>query len=316
MRLRVMFQRRHRRGWSRKLKGEPNIPCDTQKLYDFIAYWPENEGWTPSAFLNILEKIGITEPQLFFHLNVEEGSFYCKTKTETVQIALCFGDEVEYCQEIWVRRGNRTDCYELWSDPKERSGFHIHKRAVTIHGQEKALHSYYEGDACCHEVCWGKQYSFYLQIAKSNDKRALHHADKVEAYLMDLEMPVSAQEVYEEVIKLLEYTEEDVRDCARILVAYREEDENSKKTTKSLVYKESGKMQEYGVLENGETFIVCRNGNWRYLSDTAEVYFEAEKNCCSVVVKKTTKDKPMHLQVSKVVEHVETKISQMWYFVK
>ena len=47
------------------------------------------------------------------------------------------------------------------------------------------------------------------------------------------------------------------------------------KRTRSKISKKNGVMQEYAVLENGETFHVSRDGSWKYLSnDTRIVYLK------------------------------------------
>jgi len=152
-------------------------------------------------------------------------------------------------------------------------------------------------------------------INKKSAGKIFNNPTALEEYLMALEEPVSAQEVYKETWKLLQLTEEDIQNETFVRVSYVDV-QDEKETVRGIVDQSWGVMQEYGVLENGETFVVCRDGNWRYVNDSAKIYFFAKTQSYRVDWKEAKADESMQSQISKTVEHAKKRISQMWDFVK
>lgn len=309
----------------RKVEIPFRVPCDTSELFDLIVRWTDNEGWAPAMFLCILKEVGIPNPQKFCNMDKEDDSFDCQTAEGTVRISLCFGDPIDFCSEVWIGRGERTEHYKVWERSDEPGKAQIKREATTIQKDGKELYSFY-CEFCCHRTLrFGDKHILRVEIAEPDKQnkqgKALHNADLIEEYLMELEEPISAQKVYSDVIQLLEYTMTDIQMADKILVSYNDlkegaEDDRNQETTRSIVYKKKGQMQEYGVLENGETFVVCKNGDWHYIGPVAKINFCAETAGCSVALENSSLDTLQHLQVNDLMQHAGNKVSQLWRFLK
>lgn len=296
------------------------ISYDSEELKNLIIRWTENEGWAPQAFLDILETLGIKPPLHLSNLDKEDASFTCVSgKEEPIGISLRFGDFFDFCTEIWITKGEETNRYELWDSEDAPNRRAIRRQGRIISRAERMLENYYCEHFYNRTLSFGDTHILRVELhtagnQKINEKIA-KSAETLEAYLLELEEPVSAQKVYEELIKLLDFSEEDIRATDKILIDYRAIKENGKKKkeeSRSLVYQKAGEMQEYGVLENGETFLVYRNRNWRYIGDVAQIYFNAELGKCNVMFGSTSMEDMKHLQITELMERVENRIFKLW----
>ena len=301
------------------------IGYDSTELRELIIRWVENEGWKLSTFLNILERMGVKGNLHLSNLDKDNFSFTCVAgKEEPVQITLRFGDAFDFCSEIWITKGEETKRYELWSRSDAHGKAIIQEKGRFLQRDGKRLESFYCEFFCHRSLYFGDTKILRVEInepqGSEDEKKVLRNAEAIEDYLISLEKPVSAQKVYQEVIKLLGFSEEDIRACDKIIVAYRDvvttDKDKKEEETRSLVYLKNGEMQEYGILENGETYLVCRNGNWRYISDTVKIYFTAETKNCNVVMENAGTDQVKHMQLAQLMEQVEMRISELWQHVQ
>ena len=77
-------------------------------------------------------------------------------------------------------------------------------------------------------------------------------------------------------MELLGFSDEDISNSKKILFSYIET-VGEEQRMRSKIFKKNGVMQDYAILENGETFHVSRNGSWKYLyNNTRIVYFKEQ----------------------------------------
>ena len=75
-------------------------------------------------------------------------------------------------------------------------------------------------------------------------------------------------------------------------------------------------MQEYAILENGETFHVFEDGSWKYLSDSGIkiVYHEKMKNHVFSIT--GSEESITTANPSEIMKRVKIRISKLWKFVR
>lgn len=297
------------------------ISYDSEELRRLIVQWTENESWTPKTFLEILEEIGVKAPVRLSNLDKEKNSFTCLSADgTTVGLELFFGDMFDFNSEVRITRGEETLCYYVWSSSDTPDVVTIKKQIRILKRGNKKLESYYCEYFCHRTLYFGDTHILRVDVdepAGSKDKnKTQKNAEFIEEYLMDLSEPVSAQEIYKKVIQLLDFSKEDVQNSEKIMIAYctvetDEEGNKSKEEGRSIVYQRKGEMVDYGVLENGETFLVCRNGDWKYISDSVKIHFTADSGKCSVKMQNATIDQMKQLQTAQLIEQVRARISQL-----
>lgn len=75
-------------------------------------------------------------------------------------------------------------------------------------------------------------------------------------------------------------------------------------------------MQEYAIIENGETFHVFRDGNWEYLSNNGiRVGYLAEKKQYDFSITESS-SQIKSISPFGILSRVELIISELWKFVK
>lgn len=78
-------------------------------------------------------------------------------------------------------------------------------------------------------------------------------------------------------MKLLGFSDEDISNSEKILFSYIETI-GEEERTRSKISMVKGEMQEYAVLEDGETFHISRDGSWKYLSNDTRIVYLKEQN--------------------------------------
>ena len=100
----------------------------------------------------------------------------------------------------------------------------------------------------------------------------LKNCQQVEEYLLSLDDSLVVSQVYDRVMELLGFSNEDISNSRNILFSYIET-VGEEKRTRSEISKKNGVMQEYAVLEDGETFHVSKDGSWKYMSNNTRIVY-------------------------------------------
>lgn len=137
---------------------------------------------------------------------------------------------------------------------------------------------------------------------------------ELEEYLLGLDNSLVVAEVYEKMMEFLNFSNEDISKCGKILISYIETADKEERVREKVALT-NGKMQEYAILENGETFHVFEDGSWKYLSDSGIriVYYKKMKQHVFSII--GSEESITSADLSKIMNHVKGKISELWKFV-
>lgn len=304
-------------------KEENEVLCDTLELKELITKWTQNEGWKFKDFATFVELIGIRTPIKLSDLNEEKYSFKCVTALNTeITIHICFGDWIDFCSELWVTEGEETRKYITNSNSeKGKTVPKVTLQGRTIIRNGKELSSYYCEYFCHRTLKLDDTHVLNVEIHEPNggsfnnpDAAVLKNCQQIEEYLLGLDNSLVVDQVYDRVMELLGFSNEDISDSKRILFSYIET-VGEEKRIRSEISKKNGVMQEYAVLEDGETFHVSRDGSWKYLSNNTRIVYLQEQNQ-HVFSITGTEENITTSNPSETMNRVKERISKLMDFVK
>ena len=262
--------------FSRKSKpdavpSEAKVICDTSELKEFVSRWMQSGGWEFENFADFIELIGIKTPVKLVEYDKENRSFKCITSVNTeICISVFFGDWLEDYPEIHVTEGEETRGYITNINiQKEEVVPKVTFRYRTIKRNGKELKSYY-CEYFCHRTLKLDDYHILKvdidEPDKYNDKDeilVLRNCAAIEEYLLSLNNSLNAPEVYEKVMGFLGFSADDISKCDLILISYIESDDQEERV-RSKILLAKGELQEYAILEEGETYHVFKDGKWMF----------------------------------------------------
>lgn len=297
------------------------VVCDTTELKELITEWTQNDGWKFENFADFIELVGVKKPVKLRELNKKTNTFKCLTALNTeVMISLRFGDGWEYCSEINVTECDETRKYNTNYNSKKgksKPSVSLERRVIKRNGKE--LSSFYSEYFCHRILKIDDIHTLDVEIyepGKSNEKSeifVLRNCGDVENYLLGLDNSLVVSQVYDTMMQMLNFSEEDISNSNKILISYNESvDKEERVLGKILITR--GSMQEYAILENGETFHVFRDGSWKYSSSVIRIFYLEEKKhhifSITGAEENITRANP-----SEIFCRVKKKISELWKFV-
>lgn len=305
------------------LKNADAVVCDTAELKNLITKWTQNEGWKFGDFVTFVELTGVKTPIKLSEWDEEKHSFKCITALNTeVTMSIRFGDRIDFCSELWVTDGEETrryitnrNCEKGKTIPKVT----LKGRTITRDGKE--LSSYYCEYSCHRTLKLDETHTLKIEIDEpcNYDEKSeifvLRNCANIEEYLLGLDNSLNIAQVYEKLIGLLSFSKEDISNSEKILITYVEIGDKEEKT-RSKILINKGKMQEYEVIEDGETFHVLKNGEWKYLSDDGiwMVYLAEKKHYVFSIT--GSENQIMTTSPAEILSRVKLKISELWKFEK
>ena len=150
---------------------------------------------------------------------------------------------------------------------------------------------------------------------KKSEISVLRNYEDVEEYLLGLDTSLDVDEVYGNMMKFLNFSDEDIYSCDKILISYIETI-GKKERERGKILEIRGKTQEYAVLEDGETFHVFKNGNWIYLSYSGvEIVYRKDTQRYEFSVA-GDRNSIIDTYPGEIMDQVSMKISNLWRFVK
>lgn len=304
-------------------KAKNEMLCDTLELKELITKWTQNGGWKFEDFATFVELIGVKTPIKLSNWNEKKYSFKCVTALNTeVTIHIRFGDWIEFCPELWVTEGEETRRYITNSNSEQGKTVPkvtLQGRTITRNGKE--LNSYYCTYFCHRTLKLDDTHILKVEINEPNggsfnnpDAVVLKNCQQIEEYLLSLDNSLVVSQVYDRVMELLGFSNEDISNSEKILFSYIEtvEEEERIRSGISLV---KGEVQEYAVLEDGETFHVSKDGSWKYLSNNTSIVYLKKQN--HYVFSITGDDSSIiNANPAETMLHVKEKISKLMDFVK
>lgn len=256
-------------------KSNDKIECDSVELRKFITEWAKNEGWKFENFADFIELIGEKTPIKLSKLDEKNNSFNCVTALDKkIHISLLFGDWIDFSSEIHVTDEEETKRYIINTNvEKGKSVPKITLQGRTIKRDKKELSSYYCEFFCHRTLKIDDMHVLKIEIDEPNmyenkpEILVLRNCEEIEEYLLGLDNSLVVDEVYEKMMELLNFSNEDISKCEKILISYTETCDKVERVRAKILLT-NGKKQEYAIFENGETFHVFEDGSWKYLSDS------------------------------------------------
>lgn len=299
------------------------IACDTAELKELITEWTQREGWEFENFADFIELVGVKTPVKLSELDKKSSSFKCVTAlNKEIRISLFFGSWIEYCSEINITDGKETRIYTVNSNiEKGKSVPKVTLQRRSIKKSGKELNSFYCESFCNRTLKLDDSHVLKIEISEPDmhkDKPeilVLRNCEKIEEYLLGLDSSLVVDAVYKKIMEFLNLSDEDISKCEKILISYIEI-VGKVEQVRGKIFLLSGKMQEYAILENKETFHVFKNGNWKYLSDNGIKidYFEEMKQYAFSL--SGTEEDITTINTSEIMNRVKVKISELLEFVK
>mgnify|MGYP005774849387 CR=1 FL=1 len=314
------------------MSADQQIVCATNEIKEAMKRWIKKQGWRFNDYVSIVKSIGLETP---IKVNKIEGytsdimkySFSCKTALGTDFIFTLVSANFESMPRIYVVKKNESRTYYLYPKlDKERSkpGVGIEESKITKTG--KRLVSSYCKNYIKMELNLYNMYELDVNIYRPKslihqfDTLTMEKFNEVEDYMLSLETSLNASEVYDKLMELLGFSEENINSSEEILVIYGETPEkiinnNPQAYIRSVVIKAYGKMEEYAVFENGETFHVMRDGHCIYVADGIMLeYMKGENNYCLTLngAEETIVDQDL----KKLMDRVKNKMNEVWKYVE
>lgn len=303
--------------------SENDIACDTAELKDLITKWTRNEGWEFENFADFIELIGVKTPVKLSEYNEKSNSFKCITALGTeMSISLFFGDWIDFCSQIFVTEGEETRRYITnTNSEKGKSVPQVTLQGRNIKRGGKELNSYYCEYFCNRTLKLDDTHILKVEInepdmhEEKSEIFVLRNCKDIEEYLLGLDNSLVVAEVYEKMMKFLNFSNEDISKCGKILISHIET-VNKEERVRGTIFLTNGRMQEYAILKNGETFHVFKDGDWKYLSDSGIriVYLEKMKHHVFSIT--GSEECITTANPSEIMKRVKVEISELWKFVR
>ncbi len=265
----------------RKSEAGKPVVMDSGQISSAIYTWTKGEGWTIDDFPAFLELAGVKTPVELSNFEKADYSFDCLTADDKkLRIGLKYGDGYEFNTNLCVTTGDgETNIYMI--HPNDcHSGPKISLESRILQNEDRKLTSYYQDFGTWRTL---KTEGYQLEVDVNEQKcdgeiRTMTNYHNVEAYLMGIDLKLfDVDEVYDNVMQLLGFSEEDVTAAGKVLIRLSEvkkKNKKEKKTVRAMKKLINGRLVEYAVLsvENGkrETFYASMDGNWYYISDPCE----------------------------------------------
>lgn len=296
------------------------IICDSKNLRNFIKTWMHHTHWAFEDFAVFAELIGAKTPVKLSDFNSSNNSFTCVSSIgKKLGITLHFGDWIDTSSSIHVTEGNEVKIFEIntgWNETPEVS---LTGRIVTQGSKKLSCH--YDNYSCRRYLNLDDIHSLEIKFSEpetSNDNSEhiiLRNHMTVEDYLLSLDTNLVVSEVYEKLVKFMHLSKQDIDSCQSIFIKYKENCKAGKPLVLSTISLKYGKMQEYAVLENGETFHVFEDGSWSYLSDCLKISFSINSGHYTFSIESRKLYTPI-TDADQVIAYAKEKISELWKYVE
>ena len=195
-----------------------------------ITKWTQYNGWKFENFADFIELIGLKTPVKLSEYDKKSESFKCITALGTeISISLFYGGLMDFFSQIIVTDGEETRCYAINDNSeKGKSVPKVIQQLQVIKRGNKKL-----------KICFSK-YHCYLTLKlddthvlrikidepnkyeKKSENFVLRNCNDIKEYLLGLDNSLILAEVYEKMIKFLNFSNEDISKCGKILISYIE----------------------------------------------------------------------------------------------
>ena len=297
---------------------------------EYITKWTNSGGWQFEDFAIFVKLIGIKQVLNYNRVN----SFECLDNTNKyVQILLCSGDETNYPEILLI--DEVTESYTVNENCTAQKKYITNKystnrkakkeqtvpqvflsgRNIAISGKNN-LDSNFSSNSYHFTLtipgCQGL-FNAHKLVVEINDSsintNVLADYQLIETYLLSLSSEhFMLNHVYERVMGLLRFATES--NCKKVSFSYI--DKNGE--TLSTICKKGGQMQEYAILEDGKTYHVWKNGDWKYHSKNITLFYSKKKDTYNSCLGSAGLSDVIIENPANAFQHIKTKIYKLMNF--
>lgn len=288
-----------------------------KELLEFINRWTDNDGWEFDDFPKFLELVGIKTPVQIEKINSRNETFKCISKDGNEYLVFLQFANLDSNSKIFVTEGNETSVYYC-SGKSENPEPKVTKQKIRfIEENGKKLSSSYGKYFAYWTLKIDEDYKLIVEVdyCKKANICITQNSTEIEEYLFSLEInDLAVNEVYEKIIYLLEFSQEDIKQTAEIFISFEKEDDNGKQILACIRLK-YGKMYEYAVLENGATYHIYKDKSWSYSNMNNQILY-CSKNDSYIFTISGKEDVIVRTSLDDLLNCVKERIFQLWEFFK
>lgn len=296
--------------------GVCEILCDTEELKEKITKWATFINYKFDNFADFIQQAGFKTPVKLRDWNEERASFKCLTATgKEIQIFLYLGTGFEYEEQISVEEEERKRYSIKRNDRKAKPQIFLRKSVTRKNG--KLLEIFNQDFSVYYRLTVNGVYQLNIDIDEpgysiGKEKRlTLQHQDEIKQYLLSLENLSETMQVYEQLMKLLNFSEIEIQQTDWIKVCYHEIQKEAR-TLRSAIILSRGKLKEYAILEEGETFHVIDNGDWIYIGNGMKINYIVKEDRYTLKASGTY-EQIIHINSVENMNRIKNKIFQLWW---
>ena len=252
--------------------------CDDDRIGILIREWSQEEGLKLSDFAYFLKSMGLCTPVTLQDFIEECNSFKCVTASgRKVEILLSFNSEIA------IKEGEETRKYSI---EIEHGKLKLNLQSREICRDGKILNSYYCKIFCNRTLIIDDTHELVVNFSEPNSSEdksmiaVLQNCDKVEEYLIGLDNSLCVDDVYDEVLRMLHFSDKELNSSDEIVISYNEA-MFGKKVARAEISMFRGKLKGYAYIDEGQTYYVSRYGDCEYISGNGII---VSYNVCTNVI--------------------------------
>lgn len=259
--------------------------CRIRKL---IREWTMYGLWSMSDFKYCLESAAVEMPITFDDFDEERESFKCITADDKeLEIFLSYEHDYGfYLKEVTYDKSEIRKYNVTINSKLEEKVPIVELQGKTIYKNGRELKCSYDRFICQCKLIDSK-YELVISISEPNafqpsECKLSTNFDVVEEYLINLGNLLKVEQLYTELIKLLNFSVEDIRMCDEFMISYEEKIREYDNKVLARIRKCRGKIKEYAFQKNGGIYYMCKNGICSYVKDGIIVSYIKNEDTISV----------------------------------
>lgn len=326
MRLRDFFSRNNKITLT---KTTDKVFFETSEIQTLITDWCNKSGFNVNDFSTLVENIGVKTPILLSNLkthNADEHSVKCYTDdNKKITIRICYNAWYGI-SEIWITDKEKTKRYFIDIYFSKNIKPCLFKEILSRKSKKLSTQIRTEMNENCRQYFCQRilkidnHYTLEVSInepyisSKVSEFSEFRNYKEVNQYLLSLDSDLVVLNVYNKLMELLEFTDEDILNSGKILISFTET-VGTENVIRGKILKQNGQTLEYATVEHGETFHVSRDGKCKYFYNNISIAYNHYKKSYTLSI---TGDETCILSVNpaKVLKRVKKRFSQLMDFVK
>lgn len=253
----------------RKPKKPERVKCDSPELNELITVWTQKCGWKFADFADFLD-LTVGKDSFFMLYDLRDGQFKCQPQNgDEVKLSLCFGDiDMRLDGRIAVKKGDETSkTYRANTKDTKNVLPQVIYESKTIKKEGKTLITAF-GRPYTTRKLQTKELTLKVKIHNTKESyeeqgNSLKNSTEIEEYFLGLDKTLTVRQVFNDTIRLLDMSQEEIKESEKISVScVRKSEDGSQVLDKILLLR--GKLKEVATYEDGESIHIYIDGNWEY----------------------------------------------------